>query len=149
MRFSAFTRHALSAGVLCLLGISTAAVQAQGLRAAGVNTPARASGISRALEQTQSPALSRESGLRSADFIVAVVNSEPVTNNEVHARMARVQESLAKQGGARPASAQLAREVLEHLILEKAQVQYAKEVGIKVDEYGSIKASRPWPATMV
>lgn len=74
-------------------------------------------------------------GLRSADYIVAVVNSEPVTNNEVRARMARVEDSLAKEGGQRPPQAQLAREVLERLILEKAQIQYAKEIGIKVDDY--------------
>lgn len=135
MRFSAFTRHALSVGVLCLLGMSTAAVHAQGLRAAGVQTPSRPAGVSRALEQTQTPAISAERGLRSADFIVAVVNSEPVTNNEVRARLARVEEALAREGGQRPPMAQLAREVLEQLILEKAQVQYAKEVGIKVDDY--------------
>jgi parvulin-like peptidyl-prolyl isomerase len=46
-----------------------------------------------------------------------------------------VEDSLAKEGGQRPPQAQLAREVLERLILEKAQIQYAKEIGIKVDDY--------------
>ena len=135
MRFPALPRHAVSVGVLCLSAWVALGAQAQGLRAAGA--PGSAS-MSRALEQTQAPELRREgaaSGLRSADYIVAVVNSEPVTNNEVRARMARVEESLAKEGGQRPPQAQLAREVLERLILEKAQVQYAKEIGIKVDDY--------------
>ncbi|MEG2630260.1 MAG: peptidylprolyl isomerase [Comamonas sp.] len=136
MRFPAFPRHAVSVSVLCLSALACVGVQAQGLRAAGAPGT---SGLSRALEQTQAPELRREgaaSGLRSADYIVAVVNSEPVTNNEVRARMARVEESMAREGAAqRPPQAQLAREVLERLILEKAQIQYAKEVGIKVDDY--------------
>lgn len=129
--FSALPRHAVSASVLCLSALACIGASAQGLRASG------APGMSRALEQTQAPELRREgaaSGLRSADYIAAVVNSEPVTNNEVRARMARVEESLAKEGGQRPPQAQLAREVLERLILEKAQIQYAKEIGVKVDD---------------
>lgn len=136
MRFSAFPRHAVSASVLCLSALVGTGAGAQGLRAAGVT--GQNPGVSRALEQTQAPELRREGaqrGVRSADYIVAVVNSEPVTNNEVRGRMARVEESLAKEGGQRPPQAQLAREVLERLIMEKAQVQYAKEIGIKVDDY--------------
>ena len=64
--------------------------------------------------------------MRSADYIVAVVNSEPVTNNEVRARMARVAQNIAEQGGQMPPEALLAREVLERLIVEKAQLQEAR-----------------------
>ena len=39
---------------------------------------------------------------READFIVAVVNTEPVTNNEVRARIARAQRQLAERGGPQP-----------------------------------------------
>ena len=42
------------------------------------------------------------SAQRQADFIVAVVNSEPVTNNEVRSRLARAEAQLAQQGGAMP-----------------------------------------------
>ena len=135
MRIPALPRHAVSASVLCLLALVSVGASAQGLRAAGA--PGAGKSVSRALEQTQAPELRREGaapGMRSADYIVAVVNSEPVTNNEVRARMARVEEALAKDGGQRPPQAQLAREVLERLILEKAQIQYAKEVGVKVDD---------------
>ena len=134
MRFPSIPRHAVSVSVLSLSLLASLGAQAQGLRSAGPSKPS----LSRALEQTQTPTLQSGSaprGLRSADYIVAVVNSEPVTNNEVRARMERVEESLAKEGGQRPPQAQLAREVLERLILEKAQIQYAKEVGIKVDDY--------------
>ena len=73
--------------------------------------------------------------LRSADFIVAVVNSEPVTNNEVRSRMQQVLANMQSQGVRPPPQDVLAREVLEALILEKAQIQAAKDTGIRVDDY--------------
>jgi peptidyl-prolyl cis-trans isomerase SurA len=71
---------------------------------------------------------------RSADYIVAVVNSEPITNNEVRTRMARFAQQLAAQGQGVPPRAEFARQVLERLISEKAQLQLARENGIKVGD---------------
>jgi peptidyl-prolyl cis-trans isomerase SurA len=74
------------------------------------------------------------SGPRPADFIVAVVNSEPITNNEVRNRMLRFEQQLAQQGSPMPPRPQLAREVLDRLITEKAQLQLARETGIRADD---------------
>ena len=71
---------------------------------------------------------------READFIVAVVNTEPVTNNEVRARIARAQRQLAERGGPQPPADVLRKEMLERLIAERAQLQYARETGLKVDD---------------
>jgi peptidyl-prolyl cis-trans isomerase SurA len=106
------------AGQLALLAAPAAA---QGLRA----TPQIGFGR---------PAAPQQSGPRAADFIVAVVNSEPITNNEVRARMVRYEQQLAQQGSPMPPRPQLAREVLERLITEKAQLQLARETGVRVDE---------------
>ena len=76
----------------------------------------------------------RDSGPRAADFIVAVVNSEPITNNEVRARLLRYEQQLAQQGAAMPPRQQLAREVVERLISEKAQLQLGPEMGIRADD---------------
>ncbi len=65
----------------------------------------------------------------AADHIVAIVNSEPVTNAEVLERLARVDSAAAKS---LPRD-QLVREVMEQLILERVQVQWAGEIGIKID----------------
>jgi peptidyl-prolyl cis-trans isomerase SurA len=73
-------------------------------------------------------------GPRPADYIVAVVNSEPVTNNEVRSRMARFEQQLAQQGQRVPPRAEFARQVLERVISEKAQLQLARESGIKIEE---------------
>ena len=68
--------------------------------------------------------------LRAADFIVAVVNSEPITNNEVQSRLLRIEQQLARQGTTPPRE-QLAREVLERLIVERAQLQLARTLGVR------------------
>lgn len=101
------------------------ALQAQGLRA----TPQLGAGRITPVAPAALPA-----GPRQADFIVAVVNSEPITNNEVRTRMARVQQQAARQGATLPPANVLAREVLERLITEMAQLQLARETGLKVDE---------------
>ncbi len=73
------------------------------------------------------------SGQRSAEYIVALVNSEPITNSEVQTRMARVLSENDPNVAKMP-RAELARLVLERLINERAQLQVAKEDGIQVDD---------------
>lgn len=79
-------------------------------------------------------ATSGDTTQRQADYIVAIVNSEPVTNNEVRARVLRFEQQLSQRGGALPPRAELMTQVLERLISERAQVQLARENGIKIDE---------------
>ena len=71
--------------------------------------------------------------IRSADYIVAVVNSEPVTNAEVQAMHQRLVRELGGRGAQLPPATQLTQQALDMLINEKAQLQQAEEQGIKVD----------------
>ena len=103
-----------------LIALSVPAV-AQGLR------PTPQLGV----RPAQRPA---ETGPRAADYIVAVVNSEPITNSEVRARMARFEQQLAQQGSAPPPRQQLLRQVVDRMITEKAQLQLARETGVRADE---------------
>jgi peptidyl-prolyl cis-trans isomerase SurA len=96
------------------------------LAAQGLRMPPGAPGRPTARAAENSP--------QRADYIVAVVNSEPITNNEVRTRMAQFAQQLAQQGQAVPPAPEFARQVLERLISEKAQLQLARENGIKVDE---------------
>jgi peptidyl-prolyl cis-trans isomerase SurA len=100
---------------------------------AALGTPAASQGLrpSPQLGPSRAPATS---GPRAVDFIVAVVNSEPITNNEVRVRMVRYEQQLAQQGSPLPPRPQLAREVLERLITEKAQLQMARENGVRADD---------------
>lgn len=133
MRFFSKTSCAAAVAV-AMLAIGA---QAQTLRAPGQAKKSDAS-VSRALDATAQPAASARdasrSGIRSADYIVAVVNSEPITYNEVRARMTRVAQNVTEQGGQLPPEAVLAREVLERLVVEKVQLQEAKDSGINVDD---------------
>ena len=70
---------------------------------------------------------------RSAEYIVALVNSEPITNSDVQQRMERVLQNNSSDAARMPRP-ELARLVLDRLISERAQLQLAKESGIKVDE---------------
>ncbi len=74
------------------------------------------------------------SAQRAADFIVAIVNTEPITNAELRQEAQRLAPQLAQSRQGRPPDAELARLVLERMINEKAQLQVAKETGIRVDD---------------
>ena len=73
-------------------------------------------------------------GQRQADFIVAVVNSEPITNNEVRAKLLRAEQQLAQQGAPLAPRSELVPQIIERLISDKAQLQMARQSGVRVDE---------------
>ena len=70
----------------------------------------------------------------SADYVVAVVNSEPITNSEVRAAVLRVSNQLKSAAQALPPADELRQGVLERLISDRAQLQLAAESGIVIDE---------------
>jgi peptidyl-prolyl cis-trans isomerase SurA len=70
----------------------------------------------------------------SADYVVALVNSEPITNSEVRAAIRRVSEQLKAQGQTLPPADDMRQGVLERLISDRAQLQLAADYGIRVDD---------------
>lgn len=70
----------------------------------------------------------------SADFVVALVNSEPITNSEVRAAVRRVGTQLKAAGQALPPADEMRQGVLERLISDRAQLQMASEFGIRIDD---------------
>lgn len=70
----------------------------------------------------------------AADYIVAVVNSEPITNGEVRLRANRFAQQLRQQGAPIPPTGEFLRQVVERLITEKAQLQMAREDGMKIED---------------
>ena len=82
------------------------------------------------------PGLAKAQGslkARSVDYIVAVVNSEPITNNEVQNLKLRLQKQL-QPGTATPNAQILTQQALDQLINEKAQLQQARDNGIRIDD---------------
>jgi len=72
--------------------------------------------------------------LRIGDYIVAVVNSELVTANEVEQRSGRVRDEARRGGGRMPPGEVLRKQVVDALIDERVLVTYARDSGVKVDE---------------
>lgn len=113
-RFPALLRLTTLALALAVAG----QVSAQGLRnTAQLASPPAAAGVA-----------------RTADFIVALVNSEPLTNNEVRLRVQRLEQQFSQQGRPMPPRAEIVRQVLDQLINERVQMQHATEVGIRVSD---------------
>lgn len=68
------------------------------------------------------------------DRIVAIVNEEPITLYELNDRTRTVMQQLQKQGTPLPQRAIIEKQVLERMIMDRAQLQLAKETGVRVDD---------------
>jgi peptidyl-prolyl cis-trans isomerase SurA len=131
-RFSAVPHPSAALALSVLIGLAAwtaplATAQAQGLKPSSqlrLPSPPAASSLPAGSASIQ----------RQADFIVAVVNSEPITNNEVRLRLLRAEQQLSQQGAPLPPRSELTRQVLERLITDKAQLQLAKETGVRADD---------------
>ncbi len=73
-------------------------------------------------------------GVVPVDRIVAVVNDEVITANELAERTRLVAGQLRNAGGQVPPAETLQRQVLERMINDLVQVQLAKETGVRVDD---------------
>ena len=68
------------------------------------------------------------------DSIVAVVNDEVITQNELQARIELISQRMRSQNAPVPPLLDLRRQVLERLIVETAQGQLARDGGLRVDD---------------
>jgi peptidyl-prolyl cis-trans isomerase SurA len=68
------------------------------------------------------------------DYIVAVVDAEVITRHELNSRLEAALGQLRRQGTPLPPQAQLERQMLERLIMERVQLQYARDTGLKPDD---------------
>jgi peptidyl-prolyl cis-trans isomerase SurA len=68
------------------------------------------------------------------DRVVAVVNSEAITLRELKARVATVERQLRSQRTPMPPRDVLEQQVLERMITDRVQVQFAKETGMIIGD---------------
>ena len=70
----------------------------------------------------------------AADRIVAVVNDEVITHHELRSRLDSALGQLQRQGTTLPPRDALEKQMLERLVMDKVQLQFAREIGLRVDD---------------
>lgn len=73
-------------------------------------------------------------GARLADEVVAVVNNDVITGRELDQRVGLIARRLKQQNAPVPPTDQLRAQVLNQMVLERIQVQKAKDDGIRIDD---------------
>ena len=116
----------------CQLGLALLVPQA--LWAQGLRAPAQGGALRPLSSPLPVPLPVPASQRLSSDFIVAVVGSEPITNLEVTLRAQAIEAQLRQQGQSTPPREQLLSEVLDQLIQDRAQLQWAREIGVQVSD---------------
>ena len=122
---------AVSKFVLLFASLTAASVsfgQGQAVQPAGPASAAAAAATPRAPSEKPGPTS------KAIDRIVAVVNDEVVTANELRTRARLAEVQLRRQKIQPPAADVLERQVLERMIVDRAQLQLARETGVRVDD---------------
>lgn len=81
-----------------------------------------------------SPAIDPQQQVGVLDSVVAVVNDDVITRYELDEHLRMVVRQLQKQRTPLPAPDVLERQILERMINDMLQAQYAKENGVRVDD---------------
>lgn len=114
---------------------STPSAPAKGSPKAAVKPAASKPAAPAAVPAAPAPAAaSARNEPRPVDSILVVVNNEVITRQEVAERLASVEKRMAAQNVQLPPRQQLVRQLVERMIVERAQAQMAKENGIVVDD---------------
>lgn len=120
--------RALARAPFALLAFGAAFAQSP---APQTTAPAQPAGAPTAAAPPATPA-ARTS--KPIDRIVAVVNEEVITANELRMRTLIAEAQMSRQKIQRPPPEVLERQVLERMIVDRAQIQLARETGVRVDD---------------
>jgi peptidyl-prolyl cis-trans isomerase SurA len=74
------------------------------------------------------------------DQIAVVVNDDVITRHELENYLEKIRQQLKKQGTPLPAAKELEKQVLERMIIDMIQLQFAKESGLRIDDVQLDKA---------
>ncbi len=101
----------------------------------GANTPpAKVTKATAKSDSSQSSHSDPQQQVAKIDAVVAVVNDDVITRYELDDHVRAVVRQLQKQDTPLPAADVLERQILERMITDKLQEQYARENGVRVDD---------------
>ena len=117
-------RAVLKLSLMAYIGLYGHSLWAQSLKPGAGIQPAAGLSLRNA---PATPAIDTSDQLQALDFIVAVVDNEPITNMEVN-----ILASMADPAAAKLGKSLLLQNALENLINESAQLQVARQLNIQV-----------------
>lgn len=79
-------------------------------------------------------AQTRRAAPQEVDRIIAVVNEEAITAFELRARLATVERQLRAQNVQLPPREVLEKQLLERMITDRVQMQFARETGLRISD---------------
>jgi len=82
----------------------------------------------------------KQKKMADVDQIAVVVNDDVITSRELDSYLDKIKLQLKKQGTPLPAAKELEKQVLERMIIDMLQLQYAKESGVRIDDVQLDKA---------
>ncbi|GGX99292.1 molecular chaperone SurA [Massilia dura] len=137
-----FSKHpiTIAALLLCAMTAGGVAVAQDAKPSAAANAPAAAASAPAAAPAAAAPAQPKgftppgQSKNPEIDSIAVVVNDDVITRRELTERVAVIMQRMKQQNVQLPDAAALQRQILERMIVERAQLQMAKEMGVRVDD---------------
>jgi len=79
-------------------------------------------------------AIDPQKQVATIDSVVVVVNDDVITRHELDTKLVSIIAQLKKQGTPLPEQAVLEKQILERMIADKLQAQFAAENGVRVDD---------------
>ena len=80
------------------------------------------------------PSTAKQTTSVAVDHIAVVVNDDVITRHELDRYLEKIKLQLKTQGTPLPAAKELEKQVLERMIINMLQLQYAKESGVRIDD---------------
>ena len=117
---------------LCMLGLVSQASAQTGLT---LNAPSSSENRVRLPAGGSEGVASRPANEpQAADRIVVVINDEVITLQELRARLDSAISQLKRQNTPLPQRDVLEKQMLERMVTDKVQLQYARETGLRVED---------------
>jgi len=133
-----FSKHPISLAALLLCALTAGgAASAQDAKPAApaAAAPAAAAPVAKAsADQPKGFTPPGQSKNPEIDSIAVVVNEDVITRRELADRVTVIMQRMKAQNVQLPDPAALQRQILERMIVERAQLQMAKEMGVRVDD---------------